>query len=111
MYDPYRNMLQKEALQQTQARLESIVSEATRAKVNAVADTAFIFTADYFLGEIVITVPDGAGTKTYIFEAYGHDSWRLEERSEDDPYPEIKDADLEAKMLELWSRHNAQAEG
>ena len=109
MYDPYRQGMHDDKLAETTERLNRWVSEATRNKVKAVAGAAFIFTADYFEGEIKIDIPDGPGVRSYEFQEHGPDSWLVTDRNPGEPWPSVTNEQLEAKMLELWHRYNKQS--
>ncbi len=108
MYDPYRQGMHDETLEQAQERLSRWVSEEVRAMVNAVAGADFIFTADAFKQHISIEVPGRGEVHRYGFQERGYDSWWVTDRKLGEPWPVVTNEELEAKMVELWERHNKQ---
>ncbi len=108
MFDPYRQGMHDETLEQAQERLNRWVSEEVRARVNAVAQASFIFTADSFQQNISIEIPAGTEVYRYEFQERGYDSWWVTDRNPGDPWPVVTNEELEAKMLELWERHNTR---
>ncbi len=107
MYDPYRQGMHDDKLEETTERLSRWVSEATRNKVKAYAEAAFIFTADYFEGKIGFEIPDGQGVRQYEFQERGPHTWLFwGDRNPGEPYPSVTNEQLEARMLELWDRYN-----
>ncbi len=106
MYDPYRQAMHDETLEQAQERLNRWVSEEVRARVNAVAEADFIFTADCFAKHISIEIPAGDEIRRYGFQERDYNSWWVTDRNLGEPWPIVTNEELEAKMLELWHRHN-----